>query len=295
MGKSRLSAAVAFALASAAVVTHPVPPKRARTSKNCKNQGHRLPDLPVDVEGPPGRLRDQGEKSSNPVSRPSPITSNKPPYNSFGGVSLPPAAPSSPNPPSACAAWGFRAYPGSAERQAGSGFPTMGGTSINLNTIPMAAVERVEVNLDGGSAIYGSDAIGGVINACSKRATKGWTSRAHRLPDRRRAATRSSGSIVGVNGEKGSLMAVHEHDKKDVIYSRDRDYLAKQGNDSPAPTAATWEGITGLDANGDPIWKYGPWPAPPMPTAHARSPSSVSGTAATSTTARSRHHRLPQP
>jgi iron complex outermembrane recepter protein len=39
-----------------------------------------------------------------------------------------------------------------------------GAGQVNLGTIPAAAIERVEVLLDGASAIYGSDAIGGVIN-----------------------------------------------------------------------------------------------------------------------------------
>ena len=38
------------------------------------------------------------------------------------------------------------------------------GTVTDLNVIPVAAIERVEVLKDGASAIYGSDAIGGVIN-----------------------------------------------------------------------------------------------------------------------------------
>ena len=38
------------------------------------------------------------------------------------------------------------------------------GNSVDLNWIPLAAVERVEVLKDGASAIYGTDAIGGVIN-----------------------------------------------------------------------------------------------------------------------------------
>src|SRR5664279_5432192 len=39
-----------------------------------------------------------------------------------------------------------------------------GVQGVNLSTIPFAAIERVEVLKDGASAIYGSDAIGGVIN-----------------------------------------------------------------------------------------------------------------------------------
>jgi iron complex outermembrane receptor protein len=180
-------------------------------------------------------------------------------YNSFGGVS--PASGSSFQSQSTVGLRGLGSERTlvllNGKRVAGS--PTMGGTSINLNTIPMAAVERVEVNLDGGSAIYGSDAIGGVINVVLKEGYEGLDFQGRIGSPSEEGGDEKSGSIVaGVAGEKGSLMAVYEHDKKDVIYSRDRDYLAKQGNDSPSAYGRNVEGITGLDANGDPIWKYGP-------------------------------------
>lgn len=38
------------------------------------------------------------------------------------------------------------------------------GSSVDLNTIPLAAIERVELLKDGGSSVYGADAVGGVIN-----------------------------------------------------------------------------------------------------------------------------------
>src|SRR4051794_3939856 len=37
-------------------------------------------------------------------------------------------------------------------------------SAVDLNAIPLAAIERVEILKDGASAIYGTDAIGGVIN-----------------------------------------------------------------------------------------------------------------------------------
>jgi iron complex outermembrane receptor protein len=43
------------------------------------------------------------------------------------------------------------------------------GNAVDLNSIPLAAVERVEVLKDGASAIYGTDAIGGVINFILRR------------------------------------------------------------------------------------------------------------------------------
>ena len=48
-----------------------------------------------------------------------------------------------------------------------------GSSSVDLNAIPVAAIERVEVLRDGASAQYGSDAIAGVVNIVLKGAGKG--------------------------------------------------------------------------------------------------------------------------
>jgi iron complex outermembrane recepter protein len=48
-----------------------------------------------------------------------------------------------------------------------------GGYAVDLNSIPVDAIERVEVLKDGASAIYGSDAIGGVINFITKKNYQG--------------------------------------------------------------------------------------------------------------------------
>lgn len=45
--------------------------------------------------------------------------------------------------------------------------------STDLNSIPESAIERVEVLQDGASAIYGSDAIAGVVNIITKRSQEG--------------------------------------------------------------------------------------------------------------------------
>lgn len=41
--------------------------------------------------------------------------------------------------------------------------------AVDLNTIPLAAIERVEILTDGASALYGSDAVAGVVNFITKR------------------------------------------------------------------------------------------------------------------------------
>src|SRR3546814_15838223 len=48
---------------------------------------------------------------------------------------------------------------------------TYGGyvQAVDISAIPIEAVERVEIVTDGASAIYGSDAVGGVANVILKR------------------------------------------------------------------------------------------------------------------------------
>lgn len=48
-----------------------------------------------------------------------------------------------------------------------------GGTSVNINAIPLAAIDRVEILQDGASGVYGSDAIAGVINFILRKDFKG--------------------------------------------------------------------------------------------------------------------------
>jgi len=48
-------------------------------------------------------------------------------------------------------------------------------TFVDLNSIPLDAVERVEVLKDGGSALYGSDAVGGVVNIILRESYQGAT------------------------------------------------------------------------------------------------------------------------
>jgi iron complex outermembrane recepter protein len=49
----------------------------------------------------------------------------------------------------------------------------LSGSAVDVNQVPLAAMERVEVLKDGASAIYGTDAIGGVINFITKKNFEG--------------------------------------------------------------------------------------------------------------------------
>jgi iron complex outermembrane receptor protein len=96
-----------------------------------------------------------------------------------------------------------------------TGSPTFGsGSATNLNTIPLAAVERIEVLRDGASAIYGSDAVGGVINIILGRPTQ-------------TGGDEDSASIVGgVSGAKGNITFGFDWQKKEMIFLGERSFSA---------------------------------------------------------------------
>src|SRR6476659_6176731 len=63
-------------------------------------------------------------------------------------------------------------------RLANHAFGSIGGfggtpTAVDLNSIPFSAIERVEVLRDGASAVYGTDAVGGVINFITRSDYRG--------------------------------------------------------------------------------------------------------------------------
>lgn len=58
------------------------------------------------------------------------------------------------------------------------GSPYSGGAGVDLNFIPLAAIDHIEVLTEGAAAQYGSDAIAGVINVILKKSSHGGTAEA---------------------------------------------------------------------------------------------------------------------
>ena len=78
----------------------------------------------------------------------------------------------------------------------------MSGGSVDLNAIPMDAIARVEVLKDGASAMYGTDAIGGVINFITRSDLQGLTLRAsYSTPEQSSAGSRLRLSAAGGLGD----------------------------------------------------------------------------------------------
>ena len=115
-------------------------------------------------------------------------------------------------------------------RMAGS--PSLGGSSVNLSSIPMAAVERIEILKDGASAIYGSDAIAGVINVILKKNYEGVTFDVQvGRPSNECADTRQFSIATGVSNDKGNITFVYDHQEQGAIFDSDRDYTAASFED----------------------------------------------------------------
>lgn len=110
-------------------------------------------------------------------------------------------------------------------RLAGTG---LRGDFADVSSIPMAAVERIEVLLDGASALYGSDAVGGVVNIVLRKRFEGAETRALVGGTTQGGASQwSFGQTVGHDWDSGNLVVSYEHSARDRLKGRDRDYTGQ--------------------------------------------------------------------
>ncbi|KZN59533.1 hypothetical protein N473_25710 [Pseudoalteromonas luteoviolacea CPMOR-1] len=109
--------------------------------------------------------------------------------------------------------------------------PMNSGNTVDLNSIPLASIERVEVLTDGASALYGSDAIAGVINFILKSEVDQSTLsvRTDRPQDGGDSYNLSFTTGFGDFDRDGySIVASLSYDKTEMLRSKDRDF-AKTG------------------------------------------------------------------
>lgn len=96
---------------------------------------------------------------------------------------------------------------------------------VDISAIPLAAIERIEVIADGASALYGSDAIGGVANIVLRRDYAGLQASA-----RFGASTdggnvqQQYGAVTGARWDSGGFMVAADHSHNTPIDAIDRDY-----------------------------------------------------------------------
>jgi len=138
------------------------------------------------------------------------------------------------------------------------GNPWTGTSAVDMNTMPLAAVDRIEVLTDSASAVYGADAIGGAINIIMK---DDWTGAEVSLggarPSRDSANTDSLSFSFGTSFDRGSLIFSGEWYQRLPVYDRDRDYSNVQVKGNSGPNGNPLDGsadVQGINGGGNSLF-----------------------------------------
>jgi outer membrane receptor protein involved in Fe transport len=96
---------------------------------------------------------------------------------------------------------------------------------VDISTVPLAAIERIEIITDGASALYGSDAVGGVANILLRRDFDGVRASARYGAATGGGAEQQQYSLVGgARWASGGFMAAVEYSKTTPIFADQRAY-----------------------------------------------------------------------
>lgn len=140
------------------------------------------------------------------------------------------------------------------KRMAGAG---VYGDFSDISSIPFAAVGRVDVLLDGASALYGADAVGGVIDIRLRRDLDGGETRVSAGTATQGGYSRYLASqALGRTWSSGHVLAAYEYTRNDAMRGADRPYSgnadlrALGGTDRRSVTVGAPANILRLNAAG---------------------------------------------
>jgi iron complex outermembrane recepter protein len=106
------------------------------------------------------------------------------------------------------------------KRQVASWYNGRGNASVNINgLVPNIALERIEIVKDGASALYGSDAVAGVVNFITKKNFEGFDfTYQYTIDDETgEGGANQAGVIWGVQGDRGGIVASASYLNRDEI------------------------------------------------------------------------------
>jgi len=106
--------------------------------------------------------------------------------------------------------------------EAGEGGPEF----VDLNLIPPAMIDRIEVLQDGASAVYGSDAVGGVVNIILKKDYNGWETGVHYgySSNQGHYTERSAYLVGGISNDKTTITIGVDYDQHTSLFLADRPF-----------------------------------------------------------------------
>jgi iron complex outermembrane receptor protein len=102
------------------------------------------------------------------------------------------------------------------------------GGFTDMSTIPSSMIERIEVLKDGASAIYGSDAIAGVVNIILRKTLEGGQFSAYVGANKHHGDGKSKDFSIsyGAGSDKASLMFGLTHTEQGAVFAKDRELTA---------------------------------------------------------------------
>ncbi len=124
-----------------------------------------------------------------------------------------------------------------------------GSSAVDLNVIPTQFLERVDVLTGGASAVYGSDAVAGVVNFIYKTKFEGIEADAKvGISDRGDGFDREANLLVGKNfaDGRGNVMLFGGYSKQGTVLKRDR---STEAGSSAVDSTSRGGSITGNDAD----------------------------------------------
>jgi outer membrane receptor protein involved in Fe transport len=102
------------------------------------------------------------------------------------------------------------------------------GDGVDVNSIPISAIERIEILKDGASALYGADAIAGVVNIILRRDYDGIeVSAGYGISEHGDAEEALTDLVAGWDFERGSVMFSLSYLDREPVPMRDRDWSSE--------------------------------------------------------------------
>jgi len=96
---------------------------------------------------------------------------------------------------------------------------------VDLNAIPVNMIDRVETLLDGSSAIYGADAVAGVVNIITKRSMEGFQADAtYGITERGDAESMDASLAFGRESERSGFIVSLNYTDRQEARSKDRSF-----------------------------------------------------------------------
>ena len=140
------------------------------------------------------------------------------------------------------------------------GNPFTGSSSVDLNTIPFSAIESIEILRDSASAVYGADALGGVVNIKMRDDYSGAELEiGAEMPSAEGAEVEKINFLFGSSSDRGKIIVAADYFKKEAIFDVDRDYSATQVNGTGFgdTVGISVGGNTGFTPNFSDAWAVG--------------------------------------